>query len=502
MGSINANFANDSVFHSIGNFQALHAARGNTHNITGKRYYVHVNFSRRTKNPLYALYDTGASVTAISMDAMRRARKEGAMGQQIHDHGLSLTNASGRPMDIHGVFWVDLYISGKRLREPVVVLKSLAGDAIIGQNIIEAHGLMFNPVRREFSFPDGKTKATAWANAELVSIQSHTVQPQEGVLVKAILRDTLTGKKLPPAQDFVAVVAGASIAGVTDNNGITSVYVPNGTPAALELHRNDRIGIAEPADNFDMDVAPADDAAISAITADAVRDRNKSEKAAKPVVTPTVHKLINAAIKRSGIPKKMQDKYRAVLELFADVISETPDDIGHSQTVVHDIKLRTQEPVYTKQYSLPDAELSVVKQHIKDWLATGVIERSNSKFNSAIFCVRKKEGQGLRVVLDYRKLNANTLPDRYSIKTAEQLIMEVGKAGGKVFSTIDLRSGFWQMDLAKEAHPLTAFTILGEGQFQWCRGAMGLTGCPSSFSRLIEIAMRGLDNVVTYIDDI
>jgi hypothetical protein len=78
----------------------------------------------------------------------------------------------------------------------------------------------------------------------------------------------------------------------------------------------------------------------------------------------------------------------------------------------------------------------------------------------------------------------------------------VGRSGAKVFSTIDLRASFWQMALKESARPLTAFTILGEGQFQWCRGAMGLTGCPSSFSRLIEIAMRGLHNIITYIDDI
>ena len=74
-------------------------------------------------------------------------------------------------------------------------------------------------------------------------------------------------------------------------------------------------------------------------------------------------------------------------------------------------------------------------------------------------------------------------------------------AGSSIFSGLDLKSGFWQMLLNEQARPYTAFTVPGVGQFQWVTAPMGLMGSPASFSRLMEVVMRDLTNVITYIDD-
>jgi hypothetical protein len=104
--------------------------------------------------------------------------------------------------------------------------------------------------------------------------------------------------------------------------------------------------------------------------------------------------------------------------------------------------------------------------------------------------------------LDYRKLNSKSLPDRYSIRTIEECITEVGHADSKIFSCLDLTSGFWQMPLKESSRHYTAFTIPGCGQYEWRSSPMGLTGCPASFSRLMELVMRDASNIITYIDDV
>ena len=213
-------------------------------------------------------------------------------------------------------------------------------------------------------------------------------------------------------------------------------------------------------------------------------------------------------LKMIGDDKKPETfrEYRDCLFRFYDIFSEDKSDIGFSNKVTHDIELKDDNPVYTQQFRLPEKHLQMIKDNVAAWLKLGIIEKTKSKFNSPIFVVPKKpNAEGiveLRVVLDYRKLNAKSLPDRYSIRTIDECIQEVGKAGSTVFSALDLTSGFWQMDLEKESRKYTAFTIPGVGQFQWCRGAMGLTGCPASFSRLMEVIMEGAQNVLTYIDDV
>jgi hypothetical protein len=75
-------------------------------------------------------------------------------------------------------------------------------------------------------------------------------------------------------------------------------------------------------------------------------------------------------------------------------------------------------------------------------------------------------------------------------------------ANSTIFTTLDLTSGFWQMQLHPDDTHKTAFTIPGKGQFEWITSPMGLLGCPVSFQRMMEKFMRGITNVIVYIHDL
>ena len=119
---------------------------------------------------------------------------------------------------------------------------------------------------------------------------------------------------------------------------------------------------------------------------------------------------------------------------------------------MHDISLKSQEPVYVKQFKIPDAHREQVEKHVTEWLKLGVVQPTRSKFNSPIFVVAKKNG-GLRLVQDFRALNAQTHTDKYSMKDVSECIGEIGRSGSTIFSTIDLTSGFWQMLLQPKSDP-------------------------------------------------
>jgi len=168
---------------------------------------------------------------------------------------------------------------------------------------------------------------------------------------------------------------------------------------------------------------------------------------------------------------------------------------------MHEIALKTEEPIYVKQFKIPDAHRQEVERHVLEWLKLGVIQPARSRYNSPIFAVMKKDG-GVRLVQDFRALNNQSYTDKYSMKDVSECIGEIGRSGSTIFSTIDLTAGFWQMILHPRARPYTAFTVPGMGQFQWVTSPMGLLGCPASFQRLMETVVHGLANVIVYIDDL
>jgi Reverse transcriptase (RNA-dependent DNA polymerase) len=119
-----------------------------------------------------------------------------------------------------------------------------------------------------------------------------------------------------------------------------------------------------------------------------------------------------------------------------------------------------------------------------------------------MFCISRKQGQGLRIIQDFRELNQNSHIDKYSMKEITECIGHIGQANFTIFLTLDLTSGFWQMQLDEDSQKLTAFTIPGKGLFHWITSPMGLLGCPDSFQRLMEGVLCDIPNVLVYIDDL
>jgi hypothetical protein len=68
---------------------------------------------------------------------------------------------------------------------------------------------------------------------------------------------------------------------------------------------------------------------------------------------------------------------------------------------------------------------------------------------------------------DFRAINTETLLEPYSMKNLQDIMEDLSRAGSKLFSKIDLTSGFWQMFLNPEYRKYTAFTLPGLGQFEW-----------------------------------
>ena len=115
--------------------------------------------------------------------------------------------------------------------------------------------------------------------------------------------------------------------------------------------------------------------------------------------------------------------------------------------------------------------------------------------------VRKKDGS-LRFCTDFRKLNSRTIRDAYNLPRIQDTIDSL--TGSKYFSKLDLRSGYWQVEIEEEDKHLTAFTVGNVSYFECSRMAFGLTNAPVTFQRLIERCMGELNlkECLIFLDDI
>ena len=165
-----------------------------------------------------------------------------------------------------------------------------------------------------------------------------------------------------------------------------------------------------------------------------------------------------------NVPDDFKPQYLQLLYKYRRVISTSKTDLGRCKTYKHRLHLKDEQAVYQKQFPLKPENQQFVKQSLQEWLRLGVVRRTQSDYNSPIFCVPKKGGGGLRIIQDFRGLNTKTHTYKYSMKEVNECITDIGRTNSTIFTTINLTSGFWQMPIDKKDSHLTAFTVQRQGQ--------------------------------------
>ena len=150
----------------------------------------------------------------------------------------------------------------------------------------------------------------------------------------------------------------------------------------------------------------------------------------------------------------------------------------------------TGTPVKVPPRRIPANYRSEVESQIQQMLEEGVIEECSSPWMAPAVFVRKKTGD-IRICVDYRELNKKTVKDAYPLPRPDEVQDRL--SGSVVFSTLDLRNGYWQLPVNLADRYKTAFCPgPGLGLFQFCRMPFGLSGAPSSFQRLMDKLFRDL----------
>ena len=195
-----------------------------------------------------------------------------------------------------------------------------------------------------------------------------------------------------------------------------------------------------------------------------------------------------------------QQQLNELFREFSDVFSRGEDDLGNTPLLEHAIEIHgppLRQPYRRQNPAVRREEMAQVQQ----MLSSIVIRPSNSPWASPVVMVRKKDGS-LCFCVDFRQLNAAIVKDAHPLPRIDDLLDALH--GAKWFSTLDLKSRYWQVPITEQDKAKTAFRTSSGQLFEFNQVPFGLCNAPATFSRLMDRVLVGLhwETCLFYLDNI
>lgn len=207
---------------------------------------------------------------------------------------------------------------------------------------------------------------------------------------------------------------------------------------------------------------------------------------------------------RTNLNSKQLEQLNLRIEKFKNLTLK--NTLKTTDLVQHVINTGDHPPVRQKCHQFSPAMLQIIHKEVDHMLEMGVIEPSNSPWNSPLVIVKKANGEP-RLCLDSRKLNSITKFDSYPLPNIDFILNSL--RGAKYMTSIDLKSAYWQLKLDSSSKEKTAFSVPGRGLFQFTRMCFGLSTAAQTLQRLMDrlftAEFHNTDlsiSVFTYLDDI
>lgn len=196
------------------------------------------------------------------------------------------------------------------------------------------------------------------------------------------------------------------------------------------------------------------------------------------------------------------DKVDRLLSVYDDiVVDDLPDELPPKREVDHEIETDdSKRPPFRRPYRLSRYEWAELDKQVKTMLARGTIRESKSPFGAPVLFIKKKTGE-LRMCVDYRALNDMTVKNRYPLPRIDDILDQMH--GAKIFSKLDLHSGYHQVRIKEEDIHKTAFTTRS-GHYEYLVMPFGLCNAPSTFQKMMNDTLKPFleKSVCVYLDDI
>ena len=209
-------------------------------------------------------------------------------------------------------------------------------------------------------------------------------------------------------------------------------------------------------------------------------------------------KYVESVGRKDGSTDKGPQTIDELLTRNKSLFAETDIDLGCTHLVSMKIDAGNHSPIACKPYRVPLLKRDFIEKKVKEMLQARLIQESDSPWAAPVVIVDKKDGS-TRFCVHYRQLNSVIIPSTYPLPLIDDILAKLG--GSRYLSTLDLRSGYHQVEMHPDSREKTTF-VVELGSYKLLVIPFGLSKAPATFSLLIGKVLKGLPFATAYLDDI
>lgn len=438
--------------------------------------------------------DTGSEISLIS-ESLRMSIPS-LMRKPMQKSYILAKSVTGEYLDTLGMLTISIRLGQEVFNHSVHVVRNSSQAAILGWDFLCKHHAIVNLQDNslclwDWSVPLLCASQKAPLKCSAIMLASLTVPAMSEMNVLAKIQPSIgepellcnyTGVLEPDTFTLPGLFVARSVTPVT--KGVAWIRVMNPTQDDCYVSGSTRLG------DFHSLVQQKGEE-FSLIDASVAQVQSQAELHSAQLPVELNHTVLN---------KEQIQQLESLLSQYSDVFSSHERDFGRTNWVRHSIRTGEAPPIRQRAYRTSVHLRSEIDRQVQKLLSQDIIEESCSPWASPVVLVKKKDGT-YRFCIDFRKLNSVTVKDSYPLPRPADALDSL--SGACWFSSIDLVSGYWQVELDEHDREKTAFNT-GSALYQFKVMPMGLTNAPPTFQRLMELVLRGLHWKVCliYLDDV
>ena len=441
------------------------------------------------------IIDTGAPVTLLRTDTWERVNiTETKLGKWT---GPSLVGVDGKAINVRGKAKVNVSFDGAEFPTQVVVADSLTTEGILGMDFMKEYSC---------NIDIGKDILTFKSGGKAVKLQQQSSSTTSGIQsVDVILAEPVR----IPACSEIEVMARAEISRMEADSWLleaTTDRIPvmvahaivkpsEGVPVRLMNPRSESVSLQK-------GLRIASVSAIEEASIGGLHDASTTITKKPHTISQSKRDILRKVVQGSSeeLTTTEREKLLQLLLEYEDIFAENSSDLGRTTKIYHQIHTEGAQPVRQQVRRISPTQRGEVKDLLQGMMSQDVIQPSSSPWASPVVLVKKKNGS-IRFCIDYRKFNAVTRKDAYPLPRVDDTLDTL--AGSKWFSTVDMLSGYWQVEVDDKDREKTAFCTY-EGLYEFKVMPFGLCNAPATFQRLMDMILAGLQwsQCLVYLDDV